>query len=41
MQDNRKPYNFKSRKDYEETFINNNKGLILDLTGGSELINLS
>ena len=28
MQDNRKPYNFNKRKEYEETFVKNNKGFI-------------
>ena len=41
MKDNRNPYNFWENKTYEDTFVENNKQLILDLVGADEYIDLS
>ena len=41
MKDNRNPYNFWENKTFEDTFVENNKQLILDLMGADEYIDLS
>ena len=34
-------YSFKERKDYEETFVQNNSALIQEITGASLVYNIS
>ena len=41
MKDNRSPYNFWERKDYENNFVKQNKTLILDLLGAESYLDLS
>ena len=41
MKDNRNPYNFWENKTYEDTFVENNKQLILDLMGADDYFTLS
>ena len=41
MQDNRNVYDFWENKNYEETFVQQNKELILDLMGADEYYNIS
>ncbi|MGB2404238.1 MAG: hypothetical protein ACPIA1_02770 [Flavobacteriaceae bacterium] len=41
MEDLRKNYDFWENKTYEETFVNNNKELILDLMGADEYFDIS
>ena len=41
MKDNRNPYTFWENKTYEDTFVENNKQLILELMGADEYIDLS
>ena len=41
MKDNRSPHNFWKNKTYEETFVKQNKSLILDLMGADEYYDIS
>ena len=41
MNDLRNKYDFWENKTYEDTFVENNKQLILDLVGADEYIDLS
>jgi len=41
MKDERNPYNFWENKTYEDTFVENNKELILDLMGADDYFTLS